>query len=202
MIQNGLKVLPQENNPLDNILLDAFVIPLNPYFKKMNFHPNHLTLLSFLFGIIGAYLVYQSKFLWAALFLFFGYLFDCFDGNYARTYNQVSKFGDFLDHFTDIIQFALLWIAIYFNKDLSKTNKKVFYIVTAILAILMCVDLGCKEAIYNKNESETLAMFKSLCIGDPSKTIHFIKYFSTATLYFVIIFFMFYFELKKQNNIL
>lgn len=198
-MENGIKVSPQLINPLEMLLLEVFVIPSKPYFKQMNLHPNHLTFLSFLFGIIGAYLVYKSRFLWASLFLFLAYLFDCIDGNYARTYDMVTDFGDFFDHSTDIIQMVLLYIAVFLNKDLTKNNKIAFAIVIGILLLFMCVDFGCQEKIYNTKESPSLSILRTFCIGDVNNTIHYVKYSSCATVYLVIIFFMFYFAVKTQK---
>ena len=37
---------------------------------------------------------YNEYYILSSLNLFLFYFWDCMDGNYARTYNMVTKFGD------------------------------------------------------------------------------------------------------------
>ena len=49
------KVDEQLENPIDNLLLKINQ-KLNPYYKKLNFTPNILTILSFITTIIGIFI--------------------------------------------------------------------------------------------------------------------------------------------------
>jgi phosphatidylglycerophosphate synthase len=195
---DGRKTSSEISNPLDNFLLENIIQPLNPKLKMLNVSPNFLTFLSFLNGVIGAFLVYNSKFLLSTIFLFFALFFDHFDGNYARKYKKVTKIGDYLDHSTDIIQIILLYVGVICNSKLEVKDKKIFIIVVSIFLFLSIVDLGCDEKIYVKNESETLSFSKYLCIGNVYSTKNIIKYFSISTAYMVIIIFLVYFEYKYK----
>ena len=89
-----------------------------------------------------------------------GYYFDCADGNYARTYKMVSKFGDLYDHITDFIKVAIFIVLLYTEYN-DKTRFINFIIVFIALSFLSFIHLGCQETIYNKkHESITLKLNK------------------------------------------
>ena len=54
MRNDGRKIPPEFENPIDNILI-SIAIQLNPVFHKLQLTPNHLTTISILFGIASAY---------------------------------------------------------------------------------------------------------------------------------------------------
>jgi phosphatidylglycerophosphate synthase len=75
--------------------------------------PNSVTFASFLVGLASVYtLIHKQYYLSAALFGV-SYFFDTIDGMLARKYNQITEFGDWFDHGTDIIVFALILYFIF-----------------------------------------------------------------------------------------
>ena len=120
---SGRKIEEKYENPFDNIIID-FAEKINPIFKKFNFTPNMLTTLSLIFGILSPYFIYIKYYNLAAFFYLLSYMFDCFDGNYARKYNMVTDFGDLYDHIGDLFKY-ILFIYIFCKSDnISTQNKK------------------------------------------------------------------------------
>ena len=56
--------------------------------------------------------VLKKQFKWATVAIVLNYCFDAFDGNMARSFKMESKFGDYYDHVSAIIQ----------TPDVSKIN--------------------------------------------------------------------------------
>ena len=91
---------------------------------------------------------------------------------------MVTRFGDFYDHFTDMIKMAVFIALLYLEHD----NKSTFILFTAELAVLtfFTVHLARQEKIYGKeSESDFLALLKMFSI-DESKIIY-TRYFGTGT---------------------
>ena len=176
----GIKILESQNHPFD-VFLYKIIRHITPTFKKLNFTPNFITLLSLVFSVIGIYLFYKQKLLPLASFLLLvGYLCDCWDGYFARKYNMVSRFGDYFDHGSDIIKY-ILYIVVLFKLKRNNEHFIKYMIAIGVLSFLLLIQLGCEEKIYNKsNESETLKLTKLLC--PDKKMIHVTKYFGAATL--------------------
>ena len=63
-------------------------------------------------GFSSAYFIYTHQFLLSAALFIFAYIFDCLDGYVARTYNMVTKFGDYYDHVTDVLKLVVFLIAL------------------------------------------------------------------------------------------
>ena len=186
----GRKLDSNYDNPIDRVLININEV-LNPYYKRLNFTPNMLTTCSLLFTILAAYLFVIDYREWAAIFYMVGYYFDCADGNYARTYKMVSKFGDLYDHITDFIKIGIFLVLLY-TEYLDKTRFINFFIVFSALSLLAIMHLGCQEILYNKkDESMFLALTKNICV-DP-KHIGITRYFGTGTVQlFIAIVLIFY----------
>jgi hypothetical protein len=146
-------------NPLDNILINISDY-MCPYAKKYGFTPNILTTISLIFCGISALLLINSFYYLAAFMYLISYYFDCMDGHFARKYKMVTKFGDYYDHFADIVKIILILYVLY-NID----SKKFFIIIPFIILFifLASVHLGCQELYYDSIESDTLSSLKNLC---------------------------------------
>jgi len=73
---------------------------------KLNLHPNHLTIISFVIGIAGALLFLggnHRSFIAASIIVYISALFDGADGMLARSKNLCSRFGAYLDRYLDRI---------------------------------------------------------------------------------------------------
>ena len=180
----GIKIAPHLRNPIDNFFYDIIKV-ITPTFKKIHFTPNFITLLSLLFSLIGIFLFFKQQYLVLAAILFMvGYFCDCWDGYFARKYNMVSKTGDLFDHISDAIKYVLF---IYVLFVIRKNNPHFYkyFTVIVILTILVVVQTGCEERIYNKNEeSITLKITQPFCPN--TNIIHYTRFFGPGTLMVVL----------------
>jgi CDP-diacylglycerol--serine O-phosphatidyltransferase len=65
--------------------------------------PNIITLLNLLSGLIALIFVFQKNWIWAAIFVGLGILFDFLDGLLARNLNAFSRLGLELDSLADLV---------------------------------------------------------------------------------------------------
>lgn len=69
--------------------------------------PNAFTLGNLACGIISIMMTFQSKFIWASLFILFAALMDRYDGRIARFLNVSSDIGKELDSLADLVSFGV-----------------------------------------------------------------------------------------------
>ncbi len=208
----GRKLPENLENPVDNFILKYIVDPLNPYFKSIGMTPNGLTAISGIFGIISIFCIFKSNYLLAALFFAISYIFDVFDGNFARKYNMVTKFGDWFDHMKDnLIIFGIIFV-LFKKKDINFKNKIVALSLYIILAILSFKYLTLQETYYHSNfsvpeeeKSKTLELLKSFfgSSGNDSylnKNLNTFKWFGPGTLNTYMVLVLVYFHIKKNKS--
>ena len=113
-----------------------FVKPIVNILVRMKIHPNLVTLLSLLLGIV-AFLFYWQGVFWAgAIFLFLCGIFDTFDGEIARQTNRVTKIGGFLDSTADRINEFLIYLGLFLYYYSHETYA-LFWIFTAMFGSMM-----------------------------------------------------------------
>ena len=144
MDNKSLKFPPEYENPIDNLIINNGKL-LYPIYRKLNFTPNHLTLISMVTGIISVYLFYKKNFIVSAVLFFTSYCFDVFDGNYARTYDMISVFGDYFDHIKDLIVNILLIIVFL---RYSKITHNIILITITIFLFKINSNLGHRGLFY------------------------------------------------------
>jgi phosphatidylglycerophosphate synthase len=203
---DGKKIPEHLESPIDTFILDKIVIPMNPLFKAMGATPNILTGISGVFGLLAVYFVYKSNYALAALLYLISYIFDCFDGNFARTYNMVSPFGDWFDHTKDTIVHVLLVLAVYLKKDLKMSTKLWFIGITLLLYTLVFMCVNFQEKHYHENnkvpeehKSASLSFLQFLHTPDEKSHTNFFRFFGCGTANMAIVLFLLYFHLIKKN---
>jgi phosphatidylglycerophosphate synthase len=197
---SGKKVPEYYEDPFDNFL-GIYVKKLNPYFKKINFTPNGITTLSFLFGLLTIYLYLDRKYILSALSLLISYFFDCMDGDYARTYKMTSKFGDIYDHSTDFIIIALGVYVFTTNKNIYTNFKIVSVVIFFLFGFLSLYYYICEQKYIKENDDskEDIMINKTLLKCKNTKSLAILKYFGPGmlSLLVIIIIFLHYFFIKK-----
>ena len=108
----GRKLPDNDENPIDSIIYKFIVVPLSPFLHNVGFTPNVLTFISAMLQFYSIYCLQNDDYHLFGAFYILGYIADCFDGYIARTYDQVTEFGDMFDHVTDLSASALL---LYFS---------------------------------------------------------------------------------------
>lgn len=180
----GIKTKTEFLNPIDCLLYSLIKVGC-PFLKRIKFTPNLITLTSLIFSLTGIYLFYIQKYLiLGVVFLFSGYLFDCWDGYFARKYNLVTRFGDYFDHISDSIKF-FAFIYVLYKLRINNKHFIKYLLIISFFALGVIVQTGCEEKIYNKtSEGESIKITKNFC--PDSKMIKFTRFFGPATLNIVL----------------
>lgn len=136
----------------------------------------------------SSYLLINGQYYLSAILLIVAYFFDCLDGNFARSYNMVTEFGDYYDHVGDIIKYVVLLYALY-SVDSQKLKSASPYIIIFIL--MCCIHLSCQELYYTNSESKTLDILKCICPANKNNVnnfLNFTRYFGCGTLHIFLFF--------------
>ena len=199
------KLSIKHENPFDNIIY-VFVEILAPYMYKYNVTPNMITTLGNLSWIYGLYLLYDNEYIFSAILFALGYYFDCLDGYVARKYNQLSIFGDYYDHISDLTKgFCYLYTLYYLNSSLFLT----IFPLIMIFSFLLILHLSYQEKLYNKkNNSPTLSSLNNLIpaylqtnnIVNIKKRLEITKFFGTGTFNLLICCLIIYIGYSKDED--
>lgn len=179
------------DNPIDN-KLNYLSTKLNPFFYKLGFTPNMLTTLSLVITFVGIYLLHHKNYVISSICIFIGYYFDCADGNFARTYEMTSKFGDYYDHISDHIKIIVLFIVIY-KLSIPFKQKLFFYIIILFLIGGMVVHFGCQQKIVDNRS--ILDITKCFCKS--KELIIYTRFFGSGTFFLFICIFIGSLNLNK-----
>ena len=124
-MSSARKLPAKYENPIDNFLV-SIAEKLNPIFYNLGFNPNGITTLSLIFGILFNYYYFNKKYEMAATMMMISYFFDCMDGNFARTYNMQTKFGDYYDHIKDVLVMLVFAGILFLYNDDASLKFKIF----------------------------------------------------------------------------
>lgn len=188
-MHDGRKYPEQIENPIDNILIKSIRL-FYKYFRLINLTPNFFTTLSLIFGLLTVYNIYNQSYLYSAVFYFFSYICDVIDGNYARTFNLVTIFGDYYDHISDLVINILILIT-YLNYGKLKLGSFMWFIII-FLCLTQSISLGCMEKYVRrtsyKHKSHSFNNLTNLCPDIIEKNyLEYLKYFSCGTYIILII---------------
>ena len=194
---SGRKIPADMENPFDNLIL-RFAERVNPALVAVGVTPNLLTSFSLIFCVAAAVYIYWGRFVVGAILFLVSYVFDCMDGNMARAFDMLTRFGDFYDHATDVIQIISFILAVVYSPMLYQW-KVVFFVATSIIYVASLVHLGCQERIHGRSVP-SLQMFEYLC-PNPRQSIYITRYFGTGTtVVFVVTFFILVALLKERSG--
>lgn len=191
----GRKIEAKYESYLTQILI-SLCDYVSPFFYKLNFTPNHITLLSIIITYLGIYNLYIKRYFLFLVLWLIGFFFDCLDGYFARKYKMETKFGDELDHLGDITKFILLLFVISILKKIKIKTKILVILLILFSYIISLWDTGCQEKYYNKKS--ILTIFEKLCLD--KKYINYSKHVgSTNATFFTGILVLF---IEKINKLL
>jgi len=199
-----MRKLPEKlDNFIDDILLKIIDI-IQPYFYKLGFIPNTLTTISLVFWFFALYFFINDRTyytFYSVLFMILSYFFDCFDGHFARSYNMVTKFGDYYDHISDVSKVIIL---VYFICTMY--TSKVCYVLPILIIFLIftLTHLACQELYYNRpNASDTLSLLRFFCIANKKNVNNILgitRFFGCGTFYLVMILSVIYLKNSKKDK--
>lgn len=145
---------------------------ISPALHRIGITPNQITTLRIMLFISAFLYCFENKMygMSASMYLaaFFG---DCLDGHLARKYNMQTEFGDYYDHFADILTVG---ISIYYiSTSLGEEYKWIIFVVLLLL-VMSIIQISCEERYMImmgvKPYSTTLDPIQCMCspkiIGD------------------------------------
>ncbi len=116
------------NRPLASLIVKAV------FNSRIN--PNQLTFLSFLIGFAGAILLAMGSYpniITGGILVQLSSVFDCSDGMLARSRNEGTEFGKYLDLFLDRITDHIIILGIVIG--LYRTTENIEILIIGLLAI-------------------------------------------------------------------
>jgi len=178
-----MRKIPEEQENFFDTWIIEYADIMSSTYKSLDMTPNMLTTVSLICNINSAILFFYDNRELAVLMFLIGYYFDCADGFYARKYNMETEFGDYYDHFNDMLKLIMIMSIMYY-----KSSSKFYKVLPIILGfgLLTGIHIGCQEKIYSESnniKSGTLNIFKSWCLN--TDYIYTTKYFGVGTLIIV-----------------
>ena len=179
------KVGVELEDPVSQILYNISD-KVSPFLYKYKFTPNIITTIRLIILIIGFYIgvKHNHKKIIAISFILF-YFMDCLDGHFARKYNMVTIFGDYYDHFVDILSIIIL-----ISYVIMSGCNKYFIIIFFLLLFTSMLHIGCEELLLkldgrNTENSNSLKVLQKLVPVNNReyliKFMKYIRYFGTGT---------------------
>lgn len=106
---------------------------------------------------------YKKDFKNLGIYVFLIGLLDCVDGEYARKYKMISKFGDQYDHISDLVSHVIIFYILFKYSD-SKYN----FIIALIFLFtssqhMMCNERYRKRHLELKTSRDSLNTFDKIC---------------------------------------
>jgi len=129
----------------------------DPLARRMPLSPNAISVIAFLFNVIGAWCFVDGArdprlFLLAIVFVTVGGLADALDGIVARVQGKISRYGDFLDHFLDRVSDTLLLVGWLWGNSVRP-----WLVVTAVIAVSLNGYIGTQlEATFHQRNYDTV----------------------------------------------
>ena len=114
LLDDGLRI-PELS---DQILYLCIILSISSsIFKTIanRLYADILSMLNLLCGIIGIFLVFQGRYVYVAIAILAGQIFDLFDGRMAEKHGG-TKFGPWLDDIADLVSFGLCPALLIFLK--------------------------------------------------------------------------------------
>lgn len=131
----------QATDPLmEWYVLRPFSIYFTWLFVKLGFSANFVSFLGFVFAFIGGalFLQYDVGFgLVGAVFIWFGFLFDCVDGEVSRWRGQSSVPGIYLDYFIGGVNDMIIMVCLgFYVSHISGWSLETVLIFSVLLAYI------------------------------------------------------------------
>jgi len=136
------------------VYLDVVGRPAYPLWKRMGVTPNGLTAMSGVAGVLSILRLKNRDYASAAFWTWISYMFDVFDGDFARTTGQETAFGDAFDHWKDVIV-SVIYLALLgwmIAEKFGFLELLAWAVVIAFLVVSTSMNLNCQNRYYDKDE--------------------------------------------------
>ncbi len=137
MKEKSRPVYVKAYQPWNMLIPEIISIPLAPVLAALKVHPNLITFLSLLAGLVNGVFFARGQWIWGAVFFEFSFFCDNIDGKVARLREISSEFGGKLDNMADAVRkpSAFLGIAIFFYIN----SGMLLAILTAVVLVVHVV---------------------------------------------------------------
>lgn len=125
-------------------LLPRYVNPLIRGLASLGLTPNQITCIGLIIALAAAYFLTQGEYILALCIWWISRLLDALDGIYARTYDQTSDFGAFLDIQFDMLAYSAMVVAFYIQFP-EFSLQWVLILLCYVLCIAGALGLGSFE---------------------------------------------------------
>lgn len=179
------KIPRSYENPIDNVLLDAAEKALRPC-RALGLTPNQVTVASIFFGALSIWALWAR--MPAAFFAtyFASVWLDYLDGHLARSNDEVTKLGDFLDHCSDVLLIAGVVLVVAVRLGFPRALSPILAIGAFVL--LANVHLGLQQRFYTDNgdkgpgeHAETIDALMRIAPYDYDRWLPISRYFGVGT---------------------
>lgn len=168
--------------------VSKLIVKTLPFWNKLGFTPNKLTTFGLISSTLCIYNIINRNTLHSILFLILRMYFDYADGLFARKYDQVTTFGEYYDHITDMLYGISLFYVFFLTKNWNNTgNLKIKLIILFIVfTVLYAFNYSCIEKEYDDTNKHIglINHYKYLC---PSKYSFIFKMFDGSVFYCMLI---------------
>jgi len=152
--QAEIKRIYKATEKEDPILVYYFYRKISfPISSKVLLHmpvtPNYVTMLSLFIGILAALFISLSRYpflIWASILIHLIIVSDCADGEVARLKNMTSKFGEWLDHNTDVLKFLALYFGLAIGYYHQSGNVDAFVFLSLLVASRFLLNIAVVDA--------------------------------------------------------
>lgn len=150
--------------------------PVTSFFIHINFHPNTLTVIGFLFAVVSAWQLALGHYRLGALILLAGGVFDMLDGEVARRGSRGSRFGAFFDSTVDRYAEIVPYLGLAYSMRFDELFLLPFVVITGSLMVsytrARVEGLGEECAVgWFERPERIVILFLGLVIGGPIRTL-------------------------------
>jgi len=150
--------IPQRKNIFEALYSNVSK-PISRIVVKTSLTPNQITIISGIFGIIGAYfLTYLSRLdlIYAAVFIQLFTILDLVDGDIARMKGMQSHFGKWLDVFFDKLNDFLIILGLSVGVYFRTNNISALYLGIILMGLVFFIQFSMVMNSVINRESETI----------------------------------------------
>ncbi|MDC1050738.1 CDP-alcohol phosphatidyltransferase family protein [Candidatus Marinimicrobia bacterium] len=111
------------------LFIGRFSLLISWISARLNLHPNFITIISFITGLIGLFFIIKggsSNIIIGVICINCWYLLDCSDGHLARYYKIKSNLGKFLDEIFGEIILTFLWFFLGYSFFLNPDKFMIY----------------------------------------------------------------------------
>jgi phosphatidylglycerophosphate synthase len=183
-------------------------MPLTYLAIKARLSPNLITILSFVFFLIGAKEFYNSNYLYCAFFWVLSYVFDYVDGAVARATKTGSRFGAFFDVTIDRIVSVLFLTTLSLKIFSSGYLGEKYLIVFSATAIVAYAIISSMRPLYfpelkgYANNNKTSLLRKIMKIPYEALDTGNLLFLTSISFYFGFEFYLFLFYLVLSLSLI